>query len=122
MDICGRLYKRHEANMGDIHADHPDRLSSNENDPSSASAATTPVGVGFSASSSSTRKFKFRPRFADEGLESFVSSDSEEDTSPPEKKLDFAGTPLDLSLARKGPTERITNKTPYDLCTAPPRE
>ncbi len=131
MDICGTMYKRHEPEDGGVNPDSADRLTSNETEAPPSCAAQSPVSVWTYKSTSSERKFKFRPRFADEGLESFYSSESDDDLPSKvpsmfhtKSRLRSSGaeSPRPLSLARKSPTERITNMKPYDLCIASQRE
>jgi hypothetical protein len=125
------IFKRHEAGHGLVDTHKTERLSSEETEHNAASAADTPSSRWFHTSASSGRKFKFRQRFADEGLESFVSSDSD-GHSPhrigPIKNVnrlsdgDLSLSQVDLSLTRIGPNERITNKKAKDLRNARPRE
>jgi hypothetical protein len=128
MDTCGTIYKRHDPG---VNPDSAHRLTSNETEAPPSCAAQSPVRVWAFKSTSAGRKFKFRPRFADEGLESFYSSESDDDMSSNDPSIlransrlrsSDAVSPRPLSLARKSPTERITNMKPYDLCIAPQRE
>lgn len=131
MDTCSAISRRHESDECVVSDCKTERQTSDEAILHEASAANTPSSRWFHTSTSSGRKFKFRRRFADEGLESFMSSDS--DGESPKRSFSnevfsrssdgcASARQPDLSLTCLGPNERITNMKTKDLCNARPRE
>ena len=130
MDACGNI---HPARLAEpMQTESAKRMTSEEVALERlTSAASTPMNQWHYSISASGRKFKFRPRYADEGLESFHSSDSEHESpcgeaatlkSSPKPLPTDRGHLEDLSFTQKSPQQRITNIKHYDLCSAPPRE